>query len=304
MNKKTAIILINWNSFPLVFDCIRSLRQMNNTGYDIIIEDNGSTDGSVDLLKEHFSTILLIESPTNLGFTGGNNLCMQYAINKGYEYVFLLNNDTFVKENLIEVLVRYMDQHPQVGAVQPMIYFNHNRTRLWNGGSYFNAWLGHTSVPDYNKPVSPASGRIKTVDWISGCAFFIRTGVLKKTGLFAENMFMYYEDVDLSFRIRKAGYTLSYHPGSSVYHIAGMSNKKKTRDKEGFINPIVHYLNIRNRIWLLKKYTPTIKIPGVCLFNFFYISVLIIYFLIRFRFNKLRSVLKGIRDGIKENLQV
>jgi hypothetical protein len=302
MRKKTAIIIVNWNSFLLTYNCICSLQQMSYHDYDIIVIDNGSADGSGKQLKDHFNNIILIESPTNLGFAGGNNLCIQYAAANGYEYVLLLNNDTFVKEDLVKVLVAYMDEHLSIGAIQPMIYFNHNRNLLWNGGSYFNSWLGRAFVPGYNKPLSPASDNIKEVDWITGCAFFIRLSVLKQAGLFSENLFMYYEDVDLSFRIRQSGYLLFYHPGSCVYHIAGMSNKTKIKNKEGYINSIVHYLNLRNRIWLLKKYTQTAHIPTVILFNLCYIIAIMIYFTVRFRFTKLRTVIKAVKDGLKGNI--
>lgn len=302
MSKKTAIIIVNWNSFQLSHDCISSIHQMTHSDYDIIVTDNGSADGSGKQLKDHFSNIILIESPTNRGFTGGNNLGIQYAIRNGYEYVFLLNNDTFVKEDLVQVLVTYMDGHPGAGAVQPMIYFNHNRALLWNGGSYYNAWLGLTYVPGYSKPLRNTSTHIKEVDWITGCAFFIRLSVLKQAGLFSENIFMYFEDVDLSFRIRQSGYPLFYHPGSCVYHIAGMSNKTKIKNKEGYINPIVHYLNLRNLIWILKKYTRPQHIPTVCLFNLCYIIAIMVYFAARFRFIKLKTVAMAIKDGLKGNI--
>jgi GT2 family glycosyltransferase len=298
MNKKVAIILVNWNSFSLTADCINSLREMNFAGYDIIVTDNASADGSGRKLKENFSDIILLEAPTNLGFTGGNNIGMNYALANGYEYIFLLNNDTFVKEDLLQVLVDFMDANPDAGAVQPLIYFNHNRSLLWNGGSYFNPWLGYTYVPGYNKPLTAAAKQVKNVDWITGCAFFTRASVLKETGLFPENMFIYYEDVDLSFRIKKFGYRLYYHPGSCVYHIAGMSNRNKKKTSEGYVNPIVHYLNVRNLIWLLKQHISWMHAVTATLFNFFYIIALMAYFVARLRFTKLKTVLKAVKDGV------
>ena len=298
MSKKVAVILVNWNSFALTFNCIDSLQQMVYRDFDILVTDNGSEDGSGKKLKEHYPGLILIESPINLGFTGGNNLGMQYAIENGYEYVILLNNDTFVKNDSLAVLTTFMDQHHEAGAIQPMIYFNHDRSLLWNGGSYFNPWLGHTYTVNYNQSLKPSNSRIKEVGWISGCAFMTRVSVLKQTGLFPENMFIYYEDVDLSFRIKKLGYQLIYHPDSVIYHIAGMSNKQKTKGKEGFINPIVHYLNIRNRIWLLKKHTKGLHIPITFLFNFFYIIAVMGYFVARLRFTKFRTVLRAVKDGL------
>ena len=299
MQKKVAVILVNWNGFTLSADCICSLQQMAYNNYDIIVVDNGSEDGSVKKLKDRFSHIIILESETNLGFTGGNNLGIQYAINHGYEYVLLLNNDTFVKEDFLEILVSYMDKHTDTGVIQPKILYHHNRSLLWNGGSYFNPWLGNTFEANTRSSVKQTKQKVKKVDWVSGCAFFTRVSILNESGLLAENMFMYYEDVDLSFRIRQNGRTCIYYPDSVIYHIAGMATKSNIKSKEGFINPLIHYYSTRNRIWLIKKYTPLKCIPTSFVYNSFYLAAILVYLAVRGRFVKFRMVLKGIRDGIK-----
>lgn len=299
MNKKVAIIVINWNSFEHTNNCILSLKEMAYTNYDIILVDNASKDGSGEQLQHLYcKEIIFIQSPDNLGFTGGNNLGLVYAINKGYPYSLLLNNDTYVEKDFIEILVNYMDEHAMTGVIQPKIFFNHDRNVLWNGGSYFNLFLGITYTKGYFQKSRKISGSIMKVDWVTGCAFFVRNTVLKQSGLLAENMFIYYEDVDLSFRIRKLGYNLVFHPESVIYHIAGMSNKNKVKGKEGYLNPIVHYLNERNRIWFLKKYTPPLLIPSVFIFNFFYTIAIMGYFVVRLRPQKLKAVLKAVKDGM------
>ncbi len=303
MTKKVAIILVNWNSFQLTADCIASLDAMPYSDYSIIVVDNGSEDRSGSLLKEKYDHIILIESPTNAGFTGGNNLGMQYAVDQGYIYALLLNNDTFAEPGFLEVLVNYMDIHPEAGIIQPLIYFNHDRSLVWNGSSYYNTWLGYAHTTNFNKPLLPENSIAKEVDWVTGCAFFTRTAILKETGLLAENLFIYFEDVDLSFRIKNAGYKLIYHPDSVIYHIAGMSNKNSVKGKEGFVNPIVHYLNFRNRIWLLKKYTSSLKVVTVVLFNFFYIIAVMAYFVARFRFIKLKTVIRAVKDGLNGSIK-
>lgn len=298
MSRKVAVILVNWNSFQLTADCIESLAQMVYKDFDVIVVDNGSLDQSGQRLKEKYSNIILIQSDSNLGFTGGNNLGMKYALEQEYTYQILLNNDTFVKVDFLTILVEYMDKHPAIGAIQPLIYFNHDRKLVWNGGSYFNNWLGYAYTDNYNKPLQPGSNCIKDVDWITGCAFFTRTSILKEIGLLAENLFIYYEDVDLSFRIKQAGYQLRFHPASIIYHIAGMSNKNKIKGKEGFVNPIVHFLNVRNRIWLLKQYSSLLHLPTVIMYNFFYIIALMAYFVARFRFTKLKTVISAVQKGL------
>ena len=138
----------------------------------------------------------------------------------------------------------------------------------------------------------------KKIDWITGCAFMMRASVLRKTGTLKEPYFIYFEDVDLSFRIKQAGYQLGYVPESVIYHIAGMSHKSKTKEKEGFLNPKVHYLNGRNRIWFLKAHTPWWAIPTTFFYQFMYYLAVSFYFLSRLRFNKFKAWLTCIKDGI------
>ena len=298
--KKLAIVLINWNSFDLTKATLESLLQTTYTNYDCIVVDNGSVDGSGKALKLQFPNIILIESETNKGFTGGNNIAMDYVLQHDYEYFMMLNNDVEVEPNFLEPLVAKLDQNPSIGAVQPLIYFHHDRHLIWNAGSNYNVSLGTYRTPDYNKkdPQHFFRHKEKKIDWITGCAFMIRASVLKEIGLLKEAFFIYYEDVDLSFRIKAAGYHLIYVPGSVIYHIAGMSHKTKEKRKEGFVSPEVHFLNARNRIWCLKDHTPAWAIPSVILFNSFYFFSIGFYFIFRARWQKLQAWIKGIKEGL------
>ncbi len=302
MQPTVAIILVNWNSFDVTNDCIESLKSIDYTSYSIVVVDNGSVDGSGDQLLQLHPEIVLIKSETNQGFTGGNNLGFEYSLKHGFDYSMMLNNDTFVEPNFLSALINYMEGQPSVGIIQPRIQFNHNRSVLWNGGSYYHKWLGFLYTKGFNKLPSAAHLQIKEVDWVTGCAFLTRNAILRRTGLLAQNMFIYSEDVDLSFRIKALGFKLVYHPDAVIYHIAGMSNKSKTKGKEGFVNPIVHYLNQRNRIWILKKYTNWYHAPTVILANIFYISLILGYFAARRRFTKFKTVVRAVQDGLKGSI--
>jgi GT2 family glycosyltransferase len=302
MSKKLAIILINWNSFELTKDTLESLQQTTYTNYDCIVVDNGSVDGSGDLIESTFPNCIVIKSFTNKGFTGGNNIGMDYALQNGYEYIMMLNNDVAVEPNFLEPLIARLDQDATVGAVQPLIYFHHDRNLIWNAGSRYLSWIGLPLTLMYFRK-DPSRLQInmqKKIDWITGCAFMIRASVLRKTGTLKEPYFIYFEDVDLSFRIKQAGYQLGYVPESVIYHIAGMSHKSKTKEKEGFLNPKVHYLNGRNRIWFLKAHTPWWAIPTTFFYQFMYYLAVSFYFISRLRFNKLKAWWKGIKEGIFE----
>ena len=300
MPKRLAIILVNWNSFELTKDTLESLQQTTYTNYDCIVVDNGSVDGSGDLIEKTFSKCIVLKSATNKGFTGGNNIGMDFALQQGYEYMMMLNNDVAVEPNFLEPLIACLDRDPTIGAVQPLIYFHHDRNLIWNAGSTFNALFGICKTPDYNKkdPGQQFKNKSKKIDWITGCAFMMRASVLKNIGLLKEAFFIYYEDVDLSFRIKTAGYQLDYVPSSVIYHIAGMSHKSNKKGKEGFVSPKVHYLNARNRIWCLKEHAPAWALPTVTLFNTFYFFSIGFYFIFRARWQKLLALKNGIVEGL------
>ena len=302
MSKKLAIILVNWNSFELTKDTLESLQKTTYTNYDCIVVDNGSADGSGDLIESTFPNCIVLKSITNKGFTGGNNIGMDYALQYGYEYIMMLNNDVAVEPNFLEPLIAKLDQDASVGAVQPLIYFHHDRNLIWNAGSRYLSWIGLPLTLMYFRkdPLRLQMNMQKKIDWITGCAFMIRASVLRKTGTLKEPYFIYFEDVDLSFRIKQAGYQLGYVPESVIYHIAGMSHKSKTKEKEGFLNPKVHYLNGRNRIWFLKAHTPWWAIPTTFFYQFMYYLAVSFYFISRLRFNKLKAWWKGIKEGIFE----
>lgn len=302
MQPAVAIILINWNSLEVTRDCIVSLKGIQYANYSIIVVDNASADGSGQALKALFPEIVLLESEKNLGFAGGNNLGFAYALENQFTYTMMLNNDTIVEPDFLTHLINHIDTHPEIGVIQPRIHYDHNRQVLWNGGSYYSKIWGIFYSKSFNKLPPSNSLTLKEVDWITGCAFLMRSDLLKKAGLLSEKMFMYYEDAEFSLRIKALGYSLAYHGESLIYHIAGYSSKSKTKGNEGFLNPLVHYYNVRNKIWVLKKYTPWYCIPTVLAYNLVYLFGVLAYFLVRRRFSKFTIVLKAIKDGLQKGL--
>ena len=303
MSNKLAIILVNWNSYELTKNTIISLQASTYTNYSIIVVDNASSDDSLQQLKKEFPSIIFLESNNNLGFTGGNNLGMQYALEKKFELQLLLNNDVEVEPDFLEPLIDVF-KNEKIGAAQPLIYFHHNHELIWNAGSKYNALLGITTTPGYNTiDIGQKQKKIhKKIDWITGCAFMVRSSVLHKVGLLTEAFFIYYEDVDLSFKIKKSGYELAYVPGSVIYHIAGMAHKSLQKTKEGYMSAKVHYLNARNRIWILKKYTTLWAFPLVLVYQTFYFFGISFYFIFRRRWQKLKAWNRGIGDGLLHSI--
>mgnify|MGYP006267263175 CR=1 FL=1 len=295
-----AIIIINWNSYELTKDTLQSLQQTTYKDYDVILVDNASTDGSKERLEQEFPHCIHLASEVNRGFTGGNNIGVDYAVKKQYLFLMLLNNDVEVEANFLEPLLDTMYSNANIGAVQPLIYFHHDKNIIWNAGGKYLPFLGLSQTLRYHQsdPMHAAMQQEKKIDWITGCAFMVRTSVIQEIGPLWEAFFIYHEDVDWSFCISKAGYELVYVPSSVIYHIAGMSHKSSKKTKEGFVSPKVHYLNARNKIWLLKAHSSWYTLPTVVIYHAIYFFGIDFYFIFRRRWAKLKALNKGIWEGL------
>jgi GT2 family glycosyltransferase len=296
MAKPVALILLNWNTPQHTADCIRSVQQYCNQAlFDIVVIDNGSTDGSLSLLQMQFPGLIYISNKENLGFAEGNNRGLEYSLANGYTYSLVMNNDTLVDDDLVTALKLHLDSYLQAAAVQPAIYWLHDKGKIWNGEGSFNAVLGKT-VSSTKTPDANDLKNVKTVEWVTGCCMMIRNAPLLLCGLFNKKFFLYFEDVELSFRLRESGYELHYLPSAKMYHEAGAS--AKVEKKEGFLSPVIHYYISRNHTWFLRRYGKPVFYPVYFIYNGFYYLALLAYFKLRGRNEKATQLIKGLKEGL------
>lgn len=203
--------MLNWNGWQDTAACLSSLRQLNYQDYRVIIVDNGSTDDSASRLRDEFPWITLIETEENLGFSGGCNVGIRHALAEDTDFVWLINNDTIVDPAALQALVDKAEKY-RIGAVGSAIYFMHEPGRLqaWGGG-YINFWLGRGG--HFLKPV-----RDEVIKFITGCSLLLPRRALDEVGLLDEGFFMYWEDADICFRLRRAGWRLAVAGESKVWH--------------------------------------------------------------------------------------
>lgn len=299
MKKDIAIIIVNWNQKNITSNCINSLLVADSSEADIILVDNGSKDGSVSFLRDKFShSITLIENNINTGFTGGNNIGVKYALEQNYKYVLFLNNDTEVRPGFSRPMKQLLDSNESIGACTGKVYFLYDRNRIWAVGGVFNKWHGKMVNKGIDEIDDGQYNDLIDVDYISGCMFLCRSSVLRKIGSFDDRFFAYYEDFDLSMRIKKKGYRLVYIPDSVIYHIAGVSGKEVI-DGNSKLKPFIWYLTTKNHLFSLKKYAPFI-------FKYFlvsgYISVYLaysLYFILKGDSKKASAILSGILKSFK-----
>lgn len=295
MPKPVAIILLNWNTPDYTKACITSIKQNCSAElFDIIVADNGSTDNSLTLLRQKFDDVIFIDNGKNLGFAEGNNRALAHSIQQGYEYSLLINTDTLVDEDIAAKLSAHLNAHPKAAAVQPAIYWLHEREKIWNGEGTFNRFLGN---PRSSTRLPVANASYKNVEWATGCCVLLRNSALSKSGLFNSLFFLYYEDVELSFRLRDNGYEVHYLPTCKIYHEAGVSAKTGSPKNEGFLNPVIHYYISRNHLWFLRRYGTPAFYPVNLLYNGIYYTALWVYFKLRKRKQKADLLIKGLKEG-------
>lgn len=298
MNPSVAIIIVNWNSYEVTSQCLESLKTIIYNNYEIIVVDNGSSDHSGDTLKKSFPEITLLKNDVNEGFTGGNNRGIHYALNKEFNYLLLLNNDTVVTNDFLTVLINSIESSPKVGAVQPKIMFNRERDVIWSAGGTLNNFLFLTKTRGENEIDRGQYNARWNPEWITGCCFLVRTTVIREIGPLDEKFFIYFEDSDWSLKIRQAGFQLLYEPQSVIYHEVGMSNKNRKNHNEGNISPFSHYVNVRNHLYMVRRYARGVNKLGAWSYQVIKFVSYTFYFLIRRRLVKLRFTLKGFRDGL------
>lgn len=301
--KKIAIILVDWNGLEVTRACLDSLLAIPNRGdltTELFVVDNGSTTAIAPVLQAIYPSVHFIRSEKNLGYTGGNNMGLDLALTTKPDHILFLNNDTVVTPEFLFPLVDFLEAHPGAGAVQPKIFFYADNKRLWNNGTLFYDLIGQTAVRGYGKADDNPSVTPSLQPWLTGCALMIRASLCMAPYhlRFDDRFFALYEDVDLSFKVRRLGYSLHVIPNAVIYHHAGYSANTRTKGKEGFTHPFMVYLNSRNRIWIVRRYTPWYFMPTAIIWLSLYFLLLIPYFLLRGRTQKAGMVFKAIRDGL------
>jgi GT2 family glycosyltransferase len=246
MNSPTvAIIVVNWNQYQLTIECLASLKNVTYSNFQIILVDNGSKDGSPQKLRDAFPEVFLLENPENTGYVGGNNLGLEYALQHGFEYCLLLNNDTEVSPDFLSLMLEGIRADDKIGIAGPAIYYHSLPDTLWSAGGAIDWEHGSTRMLGIGERVRDPSRTLpQPVDFVTGCALLIRSDVIKKIGLLDERFFAYYEETEWCVRVKKAGFKIVFIPQACIWH------KISPQAREA--SPLVHYYMTRNRLLFLK----------------------------------------------------
>lgn len=267
--KHVAISLLNFNGKQNTLDCLNSLGNIEKDNFEssIIVVDNSSTDGSVEDIRHYISSgkydgIKIIENKKNLGFSGGHNIAIKYALESGADYVLILNNDTYVDKHFLIELLKVAEKNRDIGIFVPKIYFapgfEFHKDRylesevgkvLWYAGGKMN-WANvigqHRGVDEVDRG---QYDKTEETEIATGCCMLIKKEVFEKVGMLDSKYFLYYEDSDLSMRIKKAGYKVMYVHKSIIWH-------KNAGSVGGSGSKLQDYYITRNRLLFGLRYAP------------------------------------------------
>jgi N-acetylglucosaminyl-diphospho-decaprenol L-rhamnosyltransferase len=228
-----SVILVSYNTIELTKKALGHLfASSHNYEMEVFIIDNDSKDHSADILRREYPNITLIENKKNVGFGRANNQALPYINSR---YLLLLNTDAFVEQDTIAKTVQYMDAHPQCGILG--VKFLGRDGELQPSCRYFptpwNIFLNRTGLKRIFKrakmvdDMSWDHASVRDCDWVPGCYFLVRKKAIDQIGLFDPRYFLYYEEIDLCFAAKRAGWHVTYFPYTSVVHLGGESAKSE-----------------------------------------------------------------------------
>ena len=262
--KKVCVVIINFKADFLTRDCLDSLLKVNkiNFNLEVVVVDTYPKKRTSVNPSKYKGIGLKIILTDNKGFTGGNNLGIDYALENKADYILILNNDTVVEENLIANLLEGFKQKEKIGAISPKIYFekgyefHKDRYKesekgkvIWYAGGIIdweNVYTKHKGVDEVD---NGQFDRIEEVDFATGCALFTSAQVISEMKGFDNRYFLYFEDSDLSQRLKKAGYKILFYPKAILWHKNGGSTG-------GSGSSLQDYFTTRNRMIFGLKFAP------------------------------------------------
>ncbi|HEY2811559.1 MAG TPA: glycosyltransferase family 2 protein [Rhabdochlamydiaceae bacterium] len=256
---KIFIIILNWNGKQDTLACLESLNQLRYRNYHTILVDNGSTDGSVEVITERFPQVHCLPLAQNMGFSGGNNAGIEYALKLGADYVLLLNNDTVVAPDLLEAFLEGFAAYPDAGILGARIYLfdrqaqgNASLTQTLDhlGG----IWLKKQGLTQLvgNREKEPFSDAYIPLDYACGACIMIKRAVIDAIGTLEPLYFLYWEDADFCMRAKAAGYQVLSSPKAKIWHKVSAS----------VVGGKTHasYFSWRGRLlWIHRHYKPSEK---------------------------------------------
>jgi len=295
---KVSIIVLNWNGLSDTIECLESLRKITYTNYGVIVVDNGSDGDDARILSEKYADYAhIIVNDKNYGYTGGNNIGMQYSRSHWQpDYHLILNNDTVVAPDFLNGMVETAESDADIGIVGPAIYNYDFPERIIYGGGKLNMWTGkagHIAPHDESRDV----------DCVSGCCLLIKDTVAQKVGVLDESYFCYWDDIDYCVRVREAGFRVVYCSPSKIWHkvpaIVPWYRRLKGNNRLSVV-PYKVYYGTRNHLKFMRKHASGVQYSSFLIYFFsWHLCLTTSAYLLLYRDSRLlMDFYTGIKDGL------
>lgn len=279
-------VVVNWNRKEDTIACLGWLSNQVGVIVHIVVVDNGSIDDPNPAIALSFPTAHFIKLAKNLGFAGGYNAGIRWAIDQGAEYIFIVNNDTLADKNLLLSLITNFREG--VGIVGPAIFLAASPNELWSQGGHIDPILLEARDDHGRKKQLPLLPEER--DFLSGCAMLIKREVFDQVGIFDERFFLYYEDMDFCLRVIKKGFHLLIVPQARLYHRVSQSSG-------GSNSPQERYFMAYSSAVYFKKHMRLWQMPLILIYRF---TSAILWTLRLLIHNKIKSIIaywKGLFNG-------
>jgi GT2 family glycosyltransferase len=251
-------IVLSWNGREDTLNCLESLTLVEHPDLVIVCVDNGSTDGTQQAVRERFPQVVLIEAGANLGYSGGNNLGLRYALEHGARWLMLVNNDATVAPDVIAGFERAARRHPRAGMLAGKVYFSDRPQTIWFAGQRVRELIGYSGRPrGYGRPDGPRYEDVCRTDRAVGALMAVSREAIDAAGLLDEDLFAYVEDVDWALRVRGTGLEVVFAPGARAWHRVSAS----TGGEAASIHTL--YYGVRNTVIVLERRRPLGRVGTV-----------------------------------------
>lgn len=218
---RCCAVVLNCDGCGLLRSCLASLMRQDFSKFNTVVVDNGSSDGSLEMLAREFPQVRLLAMGANRGFSIANNVALRDALARGFDYIMLLNNDTQLDPACLREMHAAIQADERIAAVSPKIYFAAQPDRLWYAGADFSLWTARIVQRGWKKKDRGQFDGCRNMSVVTGCCMLIRASALRDAGLLDEVLWAYLEDVEWSVRFLRCGYVLQFAPKARLWHHDG-----------------------------------------------------------------------------------
>ena len=240
-----GVVIVNYNLKDSLRETLESFRKVNYSDLQIVVSDNASTDGSVEMVRQDFPEVQLLTRDKGVGYAKGASLGMEFLADRT-KYIFSTTNDVLVDPEMINALVDYAEAHPDAGVLGGKIYYHDKGDLLWSAGGRMHPLFAHSYHYGWNRHDGPRYNEVRECDFMTGCGFLLRSDVAKKINYFNADLVFYSEDADFCYRVREQGYKILYVPAAKMWHKTATTLAKN--------RPVQLYYSTRNNLYLTARH--------------------------------------------------